>query len=193
MRELISRNINDSEIFIRFVFHGNFKNSNKGYTISNIADQKIYFDSRGGVSMQRERYCSESESKSFAKKIQLKYIGFVIFKKECFDEILKELKDVWNDFEAIIKSTPLDEGYNVIDEGIEVYTDTPINPGHADLYYENPAIKEDENTHSFARVFSKNLFKKSTLIVDLLEQEDHLSHCFINDNESERCIFKEVV
>jgi hypothetical protein len=195
MSVLIARKIDDKEILVRFIFQGHLKNSRKAASSNNIDTQKIFSDSRNlGISLQREMYCTETQCKSFAKRNLNSYIGFVIFRKENFEQLVNDYETQRSGFLAELKSSPLDENHEIISEDIEVYLDTPINPSHADIEYINPAIDEsDISTHTSVRIFSKNLFKQSSLIIDLNTQGEELTQCQINDIETAECLFKHVI
>lgn len=174
MPDKISRIIDDDEVLVRYLFSRDFKKGNIDF--SKIIDKDVYVDTRGGVSLQRLRYCSESECKQRAKNNDLVYVGFLIFSKKIFNVLLEEHRVIRNDFNAIIESTPLDENNQTIGNQIDVFDNTPVNPSHADLIYINPAcIPGDESPHTFTRIFSKNLFKQSEFIIDEYpEDEDYI-------------------
>ncbi|MHA3788166.1 hypothetical protein ACX0HA_08155 [Flavobacterium hauense] len=182
MQQLISRKIDDEEILIRFVYSSDFKKGK--IEESSFIEKDFFFDTRGGVSLQRERYSNENLSKQFAKANPQPYAGFVIFKKSVFDELVALHQQKRGEFEAVIKATPLDPEFNIIEPPTEVYTDTPLNPAHADIYYINPANEvTDESVHTYRRLFTKNLFKKSKLLIDEKPDDD----TFID------CVFKEII
>lgn len=165
MAEIISREILNDEILVRFVFSRDFKKGR--INENNIIDKDIYVDTRGGVSLQRERYSDENLCRRIAKGNVNGYVGFIIFRKSVFDELVIQHRDDRDDFLAEVNSTPLDVNLDVIPTNIDVFTDTPINPAHADLEYINPAtVITDNSPHTFTRMFSKNLFKHSKLWID---------------------------
>lgn len=189
MSELVSRVISEEEIFIRFLFRGNLKRSDREAEQKNIADQNIFLDTRNlGISLQRFLYCDENENKQRAKNNTNPYLGFVVFNKQAFNNTIEEIQKLRPEFKAELISSPLDEELNIIAEEIDVYTTTPINPSHADLIYIDPAVDtSDTSPHTSIRVFSKNLFKKSNLIIDLLPEENSITECRINDQEYGEC------
>ena len=160
----IPRIIDEQEILVRFIFEKNFKN--KKIDAAKISDGDIFLDLRG-VSLQRENYCNETKCKKLAKENKFqKYIGFAIFRLKHFNKTLEEHKINRPDFEARLISTPLDINSKIISSEIEINTETPGLPAHADIEYLNPAIVDDETPKIALRKFSRNLFKKSVLIID---------------------------
>jgi|APLak6261690433_1056193.scaffolds.fasta_scaffold10707_2 hypothetical protein len=173
MSEVVSRIIENDEILVRFIFEGDFKK--KIIQEKNLIEKDIFIDTHNnGVSLQRERYCDETNCKKLGKQIPHNFVGFIVFKKSAFNSQVVEHINLRPNFEADIFSTPLDEKMQVIPAEIEVTTETPIMPAHADLIYINPAIEATDNSpHTFKRVFSKNLFKDSIVILDFnLDSDD---------------------
>lgn len=166
MSDIISRIILDDEILVRLIFNGHFKRK-KTIHLDNIESQRVFVDTRGNtVSLLRERYHNENDCLNRGQNINIDIAGFVIFKKEHFDSSKKEhIEQNNNSFEADIVSSPLDENHNIIDDAIDVYTDTPICPGHADLLYINPGNFEDEDANTAMRRFSRVLFKNSKIVL----------------------------
>ncbi|MBK0382044.1 hypothetical protein I5M32_03650 [Pedobacter sp. SD-b] len=162
----IPENIADSEILVRFIFDSDFKN--KKIEITKVIEGGIFLDTRDlGVSLQRHLFCNEQQCKKIACNIQNKnYVGFVIFKKEDFQKTKEEHKKEREEFEAVILFTPLDEGNNIIEDKTNIYTNTPKNPSHSDLFYINPAVTNDETPKTAIRQFSRKLVKTSNIIID---------------------------
>ncbi len=170
MEQIIDRNIDNNEVIIRFIFQGNLKDNKRNLIFQKefIIDKDIFIDTRKNddgtnvdVSLLRKRYNSEEECTERGKQVKEDFIGFLIFKKYEFENVVIKHREIGcNNFEAEIISTPLDENYNIIPLENIVKIDTPINPGHADLKYINPGlITNDENPNTAIRRFSKNLFK----------------------------------
>jgi len=166
MAELISRNILDDEILVRYLFFGHFKRK-KPAIYDNIMFGNIYIDTRDrGVSLLRYRYNDENECLKRGLETMQDLAGFYIFKKcDFLDSIKAHIEDNNEGFEAIIVSSPLDENEKVISDEIEVYTNTPINPGHADLHYINPATLIGEEPNTAIRRFSRVLAKYSKYVL----------------------------
>jgi len=180
MSDIIDKQILKDEILVRFLFDTNFKKkiSHK----DKIIDGEVFLDLRG-VSLQRERYCTENKCKQFANNIPKKFAGFVVFRKKHFEEIKSLHKEKREDFEAIIKSTPLNEDNEYIPEDVVVYTSTLGNPAHCDLVYINPSIDESQNESPkiAIRSFSRKLYRKSILIIDeRSDDENYLGEAFKN-------------
>lgn len=177
---LVSRLIENNEILVRFIFRSDFKK--KIIRPEKIIDAEVFFDSRGtGVSMQREKYCTENECKSKALSNINGYIGFVIFKKETFDLVQKLHQEKRGTFDAVVIATPLDEENNIIPEEKDIYSSDKGNPAHSDLIYQNPAPGENESPKTAIRVFSRKLFKESKLIIDSNNQEPSFNDCKFRD------------
>jgi hypothetical protein len=169
----IPRIIDEQEILVRFIFEKNFKN--KKIEITRINDGDVFLDLRG-VSLQREKYCNETKCKKLAKDNRFqKYIGFAVFRLKHFNKTLEEHKTSRPDFEARLISTPLDINLEIISSGIEINTKTLGLPAHADIEYLNPALIDDETPKIALRKFSRNLFKKSVLIIDKEPLEEEFS------------------
>lgn len=131
-----------------------------------LKDSEVFLDLRG-VSHQRNRYSDESNCLQKAlKNTYHKFVGFVIYKRKCFDEVVYEHKQVngREDFEAELEATPLDENDIQIPKEIKIYIDTPGSPAHADINYINPSIGELESPKIAIRSFSRKLYKRSTYI-----------------------------
>lgn len=162
----IPESIDNNEILVRFIFISDFKN--KKIEVSKINDGEVFLDTRDlGVSLQRYLFCNETECKKLATSIQNKaYVGFVIFKKEDFLKVKEEHKKEREEFEAEILFTPLDEENNIIKDKSNIFTNTPKNPSHSDLYYLNPAVVNDETPKTAIRQFSRKLVKSASIIID---------------------------
>lgn len=162
--EIIDRNINKSEIIVRFIFKGDIKDNKRNLEFCKeyIIEKDVFVDTRPNVdvSLLRKRYNTDNECIYRGKEVKNDFIGFLCFKKEEFDRIVINQKEISKSFETEIISTPLDENYQIISKEKIVYINTPINPGHADLKYINPGlISDDENPNTAIRRFSRNLFK----------------------------------
>lgn len=164
---LIPKEITADEILVHFIFDRNFKN--KIITEEKLISKDIFLPNKGGVSFQRNFYCTENKCKEFAKGVAISkvYIGFIVFRKSYFEKVKQDyIKNERSEFEADIFSTPLDENSEYLPKEVEVYIDTPGNPAHADLIYKNPAIKENESPNTAIRSFSRKLSKDCKLIID---------------------------
>ncbi|MDQ7961633.1 hypothetical protein [Flavobacterium lindanitolerans] len=175
--EIISKAIDGDEILIRYLYLNDFKKNQ--LDPEKLIEKDVYVDTRDeGVSLQREKYISENDCKILAKNIPRKYVGFMLFKKSVFEKLLEEHKTLRAEFEAEINASPLDENNKKINSDIEVTTDTPGQPAHADLEYINPAIiEEDTSTHTFSRIFSKNLCRQSVILLDQNIEEVNFIGC----------------
>jgi hypothetical protein len=170
---LIPKEIDENEILVRFVFLDDFKK--KHLEESKLITQDVFLDTRNsGISLQRSLYTTENNCKKYALNVvNKKYVGFAIFLKKTFSQIIEEYKIERNEFNASIEYTPLDfdnqylidrNNSNIEDEG---------NPSHSDIIYLNPAIKNDEPTpNTSLRLFSKKLMSKCKLIIDNGYEED---------------------
>lgn len=161
MAEIIDRNIDNNEIIIRFIFQGDIK-PNKQIKKEHIIEKDVFIDTRSlEVSLLRQRYNNEKECVKRGYEVKSDFIGFVIFKKNDFDNCVNEHKiEGIQAFSAEILSTPLDINYKIISTDQVVTINTPINPGHSDLKYLNPGlINNDENPNIAIRRFSRKLFK----------------------------------
>jgi hypothetical protein len=177
----IPRIIDEQEILVRFIFEKNFKN--KKIEPIKINDGEVFLDLRG-VSLQREKYCNETKCKKLAKEnLTQKYIGFVIFRLANFNKTIEEHKSNRPHFEARLISTPLDTDLNIIPIEIDININTPGMPAHADIEYLNPALVDDETPKTAIRKFSRNLYKKSVLIIDNEIEKDSFSSV----------VFKEII
>lgn len=164
---LIPKEIADDEILVHFIFDRNFKN--KIIAEEKLVSKDIFLPNKGGVSFQRNFYCTENKCKDFAKDVAIGkvYIGFIVFRKSHFEKVKQDyIQNHRSEFEADIFSTPLNENFKYLPQDVEVYTDTPGNPAHADLIYENPALKENESPNTAIRSFSRKLSKDCKLIID---------------------------
>lgn len=162
----ITEKISDDEILVRFIFDSDFKN--KKVEVLKIIDGDVFLDTRDlGVSLQRNFYCSELECKKLATNIPNKnYVGFVIFKKDDFLKVKENYIKERKEFDAEIRFTPLDENNQIINDKKLIFTNTPKNPSHSDLFYLNPALVNDETPKTVIRFFSKKLFRFSKIIID---------------------------
>ncbi len=179
MSEVISRNIDNTEILVRFLFQKDFKKN--AVDVSNIIEKDIFTDTHNkGVSLQRERYINERKCKDIAKKMNKTFVGFIVFKKADFEEKVLECRVLRGNFEAEIHATPLDENLDLIPDDVEVTADTPKLPAHADIIYLDPAHlpNDDSSPHTFKRIFSKNLFKSSKLLLDSNIESDDFNLVF---------------
>lgn len=164
---LIPKEITDDEILVHFIFDRNFKK--KIIAEERLVSKDIFLPNKSGVSFQRSFYCEESKCKNFAKDVAIGkvYIGFIVFRKSHFEKVKQNyIQNERNEFEADIFSTPLDENFEYLPKEVEVYTDSLGNPAHADLIYENPAVKESESPNTAIRSFSRKLSKECKLIID---------------------------
>jgi hypothetical protein len=170
--EEIIKDINDDEILVHFIYDKDF--NGKIIEEDKLITKNLFLPNKGGVSHQRHKYCSENKCKDYAI-IDVKdkqYVGFVIFKKKCFEVIKNSyILNERSDFEAEIVSTPLDEKRNYLHQNIKVYVGSKGNPSHADLRYINPAIKQDETPNIAIRSFSRKLSKICSIVLDERKEE----------------------
>jgi hypothetical protein len=166
MLEVISKYVDYEEIIVRFLYSDHFKKKIE------IKKGDIFLPYKGGVSVQREKYCSDAFCKKKAQEIQKKYKGITIFKKKSFDEACVCYKKNRQEFEANIKGTPINVNGNYCEEDIEVTVSSEGNPSHADIVYINPAQSSKEETPKPSlRVFSKILLRHSDIIIDDFPEE----------------------
>jgi hypothetical protein len=164
---LIPKKIADDEVLVHYIFDRNFKN--KIISEEKLVSKDIFLPNKGGVSLQRSFYCDENKCKVFAKGVAIGkvYIGFIVFRKSHFEKVKQNyIENERNEFEADIVSTPLDENFQYLPKETEVYRDSPGNPAHSDLIYNNPALKENESPNTAIRSFSRKLSKDCKLIID---------------------------
>lgn len=165
---LINREIDSSEILVRFIFEDHF--IKKNVTPNRIDKREVFMDNRlVGVSMQRHKYVtSDNECKERGKSIRnKKFVGFVVFLKDDFLKACNEFVKIREQFEAEIRFTPLDENLEIRKDIDSIYITDPGNPSHCDMNYINPAIENDEpNPKTALRAFSQQLYAKSCLILD---------------------------
>lgn len=172
MNLIVSKNIDNDEILAYFIFDKDFKN--KIIDSDKIISKNIFLPNKGSVSLQRNKYCSESLCKRLAKKIQnnRNFVGFVIFRKKEFEKFKLEYKtNDRPDFEAQLIASPLDENFQLIKK-TNVYSNDKGNPAHAEINYLNPAVKGDEKPNTAIRSFSRKFYKKCRLIIDKKPKEN---------------------
>ena len=175
MSQIIDRNIDDNEIIIRHIFTGDFKKN--VFTIGNIIEKDVFLDTRfPEVSLLRTRYNDKENCIKRGYDIKPDFVGYLVFKKSVFEEVVKNLKmKESKDFEAIILSTPLDINFNIIPVENIVTIETPVNPGHADLKYINPGLLfNDENPNIAIRRFSRKLFKSCKICFNVDNNHDEV-------------------
>lgn len=162
--------IDPNEKLVRFIFADNFKK--RIIALDRIIASDIFLDTRKvGISLQRLQYCSNELCRGFAERIpNKKYIGFVIFFKNAFEQCMVDFQEERNYFEAKIDYTPLDENDHYLSDKDHCQVGDPGNPYHADLFYINPAISEEENEkgrpHTSLRLFSQKLFRESEVLLE---------------------------
>lgn len=163
---VIPKKIEDSEILAHFIYNSHFKK--KILSEDKLEVKNIFLPNKGGVSLQRTFYCNESESKQRASSIfeDRMFCGFFLLIKDDFEKVKAIYKKDRKEFEAEIKSTPLDINNEYLPSNTKVFTDTPGNPSHADIEYINPAIINDESPNTAIRSFSRKLAKVCKLIFD---------------------------
>lgn len=166
MSVAIPLEISEEEILTYFIFDKNFKG--KIIEEKKLISKDVFLPNKGGVSLQRQLYCDETTCKIIAKSIEGKrhYVGFLIFRKSCFEKVKATYQEERSSFEAEIQATPLDENFKYIDTPKDLFTDSPGNPAHADLKYINPAMEEGETPNTAIRSFSRKLAKVCTLVID---------------------------
>lgn len=182
MATAIDRNINESEIIVRFAFEGNYRRK-QPFIEENIIAKEIFFDNRYEnfpVSVLRKLYASSQECINRGKSIKpLK--SLIVFQKKDFDQAVLKNAQVRNDFQATLVGTPLDENDNYIHVSVEVTTETKGNPAHADILITNPGIvaADNENANIAVRSFSSVLFKYCKVIT--IYDESEVNDSLIND------------
>lgn len=164
---LIPKVIGNEEILVHYIFDRNFKKNI--ISEEKLISKDIFLPNKGGVSLQRNFYCKENRCKELAKKVAVgkDYIGFIVFRKSDFEKAKQNY--ILNDrsaFDASIVSTPLDENFQYLPVENEVYVNSTGNPAHADLIYENPAMKDNESPNTAIRSFSRKFSKECKLIID---------------------------
>lgn len=166
MSTLISRDIAIDEILVHYIFDRNFRR--KQITEEHFISKDVFIPNKGGVSLQRNTYISETDCKKLAKTIpDRQYVGFLIFKKATFQKVKENyIATSRKDFDAQIVAKPLDENFNNLSDTVKIYTDTPGNPAHTDLIYIDPAIQENETPNTAIRSFSRKMAKECLLIFD---------------------------
>jgi len=167
----IPTEIGIDEILVRFISDRNFKN--KVIDLTKLVTKDLFFPYKGGVSLQRATFLDENGCKFFAKKVGgRKFVGFIIFKKDKFEEIKASfIKDNNAEFDAQIVATPLDENYNYIIDFDKIFTNDKGNPSHSDIKYFNPEVKE-EVPNSTIRSFSRKFSKVCKTTLDNTEVDD---------------------
>jgi hypothetical protein len=167
MTNIISKEINDKEVLVHFMYDRHFKR--KMVSIEKLVTKDIFLPNKGGVSLQRALYCTEEECKGKAiKNLKDKlFSGFYVFQKSGFEIVKNEyIENDRNEFRAEIVSSPLDENNDYLPVGCTVYIDSIGNPGHSDIKYLNPAVKENESPNTAIRSFSRKLAKICKLLID---------------------------
>lgn len=162
----IKKEIDEDEILVRFIYDRNFKG--KIVNKNNLITKELFLPYKEGVSLQRFNYCDENQCKAYAKRnIKGKvYSGFIIFKKTCFDKVQQLYKNDRVDFEAIVKSTPLDLNNEYLPDDVQVFIKSKGNPSHADIIYINPAAIGNETTKTAIRSFSRKFSKVCQVAID---------------------------
>lgn len=165
--------IEDDEVLVRFVYASNFKN--KQIDLSRIDSRNVFLDTRySSVSLQRYLYCSEDMCKTLAKSIPTKsteYVGFALFKKAKFDEIVNSHKLERSDFEALLKYTPMNALQAYYEDIHTITINTEGNPAHSDIVYVNPGVVVDESPNTALRHFSHKLSVASVFVIDNCKHE----------------------
>ena len=157
--------ISDEEILVRYIFDSDFKKKNISH--DRIDSANIFQPYGDGVSLQRQFFCKENECKVRAKRIEKKYVGFIVFRKKRFEEVKSEyIRHERSDFRSKIIPTPLDDEGRYLTELDDSFIENQGNPSHADLRYINPAPMEGETPKTAIRSFSRKLYKDCCLILD---------------------------
>jgi hypothetical protein len=169
----VPREIGDQELFVRFLFDTNFKK--KESIADKLLDGETFLPLHGGVSMQRSGYCDEQRCIEYALEIPKVFAGFILLKKEVFEAVKLAFREGRPDFDAEIRATPLDEERDLVEDHIEVYTDSVGNPAHCDLIYINPApLPEEEGKPKIAmRSFSKKLCAKCEILLEVVSEGNY--------------------
>nr|WP_297306412.1 hypothetical protein [uncultured Flavobacterium sp.] len=174
----------DNELLIRFIFTDHFKKKNVNDT--KILEQEVFlYSERYGVSLQREHYTNEQFCKNIARNIPSKsYAGFVLFTKKDFLEVIQDFLKVRSNFDAKLEFSPLSEKDACHANRKTVCINCKENPSHCDIFYLNPGLESHESNPKIPlRIFSRELFKRSKLIIDK------------NPNDNEYCepLFKSLI
>lgn len=166
MSKTIPKNISNGEVLAHYLFDKSFRK--KIIEEGRLIEKNIFLPNKGGVSLQRANYCNENKCKFLAINAvsDRKFVGFFCFTKNDFDKVKSEYLKSRPDFDAILKSTPLDKNFNYLPDDMLVTIDSEGNPAHADLKYLNPAIQVNENPNTAIRSFSKKLAKECKIILD---------------------------
>lgn len=174
---IIEEAIAPDEILVRYVFSDDFKGKN--VLVEKIITKNLFGPLRGGTSLQRERYCNEDQCNELGNRIPNKeLVGFLIFIKDDFekikDDFIKSNENAGTGIilDALIKATPLDESFNILDfKKVKITTDTKGNPAHADIIYLKPElipnnVSRYEKPNTTIRSFSKKMFITSNLVLN---------------------------
>lgn len=163
--QLIPIKIDDDEILLRYIFTRHINKRNE------VDSKIIFFDNRGGISLQRFIYCCNTCSKTQAKLIEnksddpkMKFLGFVAFKSIDLNTTIGEFKKLKKDFECELVYSPIDSNDKYIDisnhdinTAIEI--DSTYNYAHADISITNPGNIEPDTPNIALKAFSHLLFK----------------------------------
>ncbi|PQJ81029.1 hypothetical protein BTO18_14560 [Polaribacter porphyrae] len=182
---LIPNNIESSEKLVHYLFTKHFKRKIISSEISDLNNREILMPNKGGVSLQRTRYCNENKCKEFASMIPDRvYCGFLLFSKQDFENVKSNyIKYSRPDFEAILKHTPLNENFEYLPNNSKVFVNSPGNPAHSDLIYLNPAQINEEKPNTAIRSFTRKFLQFCTLLIDKnLESNDYEGILFENCN-----------
>ena len=122
------------------------------------------------VSLLRLRYTNLDFCKRHAKSINIpdaKYWGLGAILSKHIDLLNKKKEEIG--ITAKLVATPLNESFNIINN-IEVYTDTPGLPMHADLVYDEPMVKGEPATSH--RQYARELLKVAKFKEDIMPDTD---------------------
>ena len=118
----------------------------------------------------RLRYTNLDFCKRHAKSIDIpdtKYWGLGAILSKHVDQLNMKREEIG--IAAKLVATPLNKSFNIINN-INVYTDTPGLPVHADLVYDEPMVKGEPATSH--RQYARELLKVAKFKEDMMPDTD---------------------
>lgn len=190
----IPRNIDDEEVLVRLIkspFHFDPKKEKPlkaAFTPSSKEEDRIKISNKTlsipGVSLVRLNYTDADTCKKQGQKIvnpeavnpAEAFVGVLLFKRPYIDEVCEEdvakdqesKREIESDPVVVVRGTPMDDSNprpKYVPEGIEVYTDTPGLPMHADLVYNFPKPEKGKPNNPI-NMLAKAILAKSILKLD---------------------------
>jgi len=160
MCEIVDKIIGRNEICIRCLTYPLFVSNN---------DNKLKYNAftpppnKADVSTLRLKYTDLKSCKQHAKNLDIpsnQYYGLAALKKNHIEQMNSEQVGI----EANIVYSPIDSDNNYMDKSIDVYTNTPGIPMHADIVYSQEMKKGEVNTPF--RKYAKGLIKLVNFVKD---------------------------